>query len=282
MTRAKAAKAPARGKKVATPAKLPAKGKRQKQIPLVERKSAKELRVERFVTEYMVDFNGKRAAIAAGYSPDGARQTASELLALPEVQERIQIEQAALLTRRRLDRESILSRFEAIALADPRELTELHRGACRFCWGEHHRYQRTPQEMRDARAKHQKDEAERQTMSPPPPPRQFEELGGVGFNPYRDPHPECPECFGRGEARVQFKDTRDVSPDAAQLFAGVEQTQHGLKIRMHSKTDALLHLGKEHGLFKTTVAGKVEHTHKGVSDILAELDGAETGPGPAR
>ena len=43
-------------------------------------------RQKRFVEEYLRLGNGKEAAVAAGYSPKGAEQQASRLLAMPEVQ----------------------------------------------------------------------------------------------------------------------------------------------------------------------------------------------------
>jgi len=44
----------------------------------------------KFVSEYLVDFNGARAAIKAGYSKNGARVQACQLLARPEIQNYIQ------------------------------------------------------------------------------------------------------------------------------------------------------------------------------------------------
>lgn len=42
-------------------------------------------RRERFCREYIIDMNGKEAAIRAGYKPDNAKVIASSLLAEPEV-----------------------------------------------------------------------------------------------------------------------------------------------------------------------------------------------------
>jgi len=46
--------------------------------------------MEMFCKEYTVDFNGSRAAIAAGYSKRGARVRASEMLTRRNIQEAIQ------------------------------------------------------------------------------------------------------------------------------------------------------------------------------------------------
>lgn len=251
-------------------AKLPAKKKAPSQIPLVARKSAVELRMERFVAEYVIDYNGRRAAIAAGYTPDRARQTASELLAMPEVQEQVQARQEAVKAALGITQEVVLDRLTSIATADPRELTELHRGCCRYCWGKDHLYQRTPKELRDDVAQWANDELARQKDGMKPVP--FNEAGGVGYNPKKDPNPDCPECFGDGAERVVFKDTRDLSPAARLLFAGIEQTQHGLKVRMHSQPEALINIGKHLGMF----AKRVEHTGKNgsqLSMLLQEVSG---------
>ena len=53
---------------------------------------------------------------------------------------------------------------------------------------------------------------------------EFDEASGIGYDPRCDPHPDCPECFGEGVVKVFVKDTRDLSPMAERLYAGVEET----------------------------------------------------------
>lgn len=48
------------------------------------------LKQRRFIEEYMIDFNGTRAAIAAGYSKSSAYSTSWETLRKPEVKEEIE------------------------------------------------------------------------------------------------------------------------------------------------------------------------------------------------
>lgn len=57
----------------------------------VKEKTAKkvDLRREVFIREYLVDFNGQRAAVAAGYAEKSARITASHLLDRPEIRDAI-------------------------------------------------------------------------------------------------------------------------------------------------------------------------------------------------
>ena len=44
---------------------------------------------QRFCEEYLVDMNGTQAAIRAGYKHNAARQTASEILSLPCIQDEL-------------------------------------------------------------------------------------------------------------------------------------------------------------------------------------------------
>lgn len=217
------------------------------------------------MSAYLVHFNGARAAREAGFSADSARQQASALLARPDIQARVREGHEAFLRRNEASKDMVLARMVAKATADPRELTELHRGCCRYCWGKDHQYQRTPREMREAKAQWAQEEAARQEKGLPPVP--FDDQGGIGFNPKRDPHPDCPECFGDGEHRVVFKDTRDLPPDAATLFEGVEVTQHGLKVRISSPTEALLNVGRHLGMF----AQKHKHVGGDEGDAPVEV-----------
>lgn len=52
-------------------------------------KSKKENKIERFISEYLIDQNGTQAAIRAGYSPHTACTAASQLLAKGKVKSRI-------------------------------------------------------------------------------------------------------------------------------------------------------------------------------------------------
>jgi hypothetical protein len=235
-------------------------------------------RVDVFVAEYLVDLNGRQAAIRAGYSAQSARQTASELLATSEVQEKVQAKMTERMDKLGITADEVVKGFWAIAEADPRELIELHRSCCRYCWGKGNKFQSTPRELEEARARNAEDN--RALVADGKKPRKFSEQGGIGYNPKNDPNPDCPECFGDGVERVIAKDTRDLSPSALRLYAGVKTTQHGLEIKMHSQTEARANVGKHMGVFKERLeltgkdGGPVEHS---MNDILAAIDGAGTG-----
>lgn len=281
-------KTTARTRKAAKKAVKPAKKKAVKPAakPVVEpikrsrpKAGVMQARIKLFVAEYLKNnFNGTKAAIAVGYAPNSARITASELLALPEVHDQVVAAMEARAERTAIDTDSVLKRMHAISTADARDLIELYRCCCRFCWGESHHYQWTPNELREALAERQRqldactDEAQKARVAP------VDEVGGTGFNPHKDPNPACPECFGEGVERVVAKDTRDLSPSAQLLYAGVKVTQHGLEIKTHDQTGMLVNVAKHLGMFekKVKVSGEVSHHHS-VESLLDELDGAGTG-----
>lgn len=203
---------------------------------------------QRFVQEYLVDLNGKQAAIRAGYSERRAEVTASELLANRKVSEVVAARQKSRAERVEITADSVLKELQTIAAADPRELVEFRRGCCRYCWGKGYRYQRTAGEMeRDLQAYQAKAAELEEQGKPAPPP--FDKKGGIGFNPKKDPNENCPECFGDGVGETFVHDTRKISPGAARLLAGIKQTKDGLEVKMLSQDDALVNLGRHLGIF---------------------------------
>lgn len=264
-------------KKAAKPKKPATKPKTAPKKP-APRRVQRQHRVSRedvFCKEYLVDLNGYKAALRAGYSALSARQTASELLAKPKVQAKIQKAMDARAERTGIEADEVLRRLWAIATADPRELVELHRGCCRFCWGAGNRYQYTRHELETAQQEH---EAKMQ-LRPENERVPFNDAGGIGYDPRNDPNPDCQECFGEGQLRELAKDTRDLSPEARLLFAGLKPTQNGLEVKMHDQTAMLVNVGKHLGMFAKNVnlKGDVKHRHEGLSDVLDEIDGSETG-----
>ncbi len=77
-------------------------------------------RWELFAREYCVDLNGKRAAIAAGYSSKGAEVRASEMLAEPEVAEMIDKLLSERATKLEIKGSRILEVLHALATFDAR------------------------------------------------------------------------------------------------------------------------------------------------------------------
>lgn len=92
---------------------------------------------------------------------------------------------------------------------------------------------------------------------------EFDPQGGTGYDPRKDPSMDCRECFGQGEEFVFPKDTRDLSPAAKLLYAGVKKTEKGFEIKMQSQQVALENVAKHLGMFTV----KVEHD---MADNLAD------------
>lgn len=197
---------------------------------------------QRFVDEYLIDLNATQAAIRAGYSAKTAEQQGPRLLGYAGVRDAIAAGKAARSERTGITADDVVERFRLIATADPRELIEYRRGACRYCHGQNHDYQRTRGELAKARAVWEASQKKNSTET-------FDEQGGDGYNATKPPHPDCPECFGEGLERVYVHDTRRLSPAALALYAGVKVTKDGIEVKMHDQAAALVNLGKHLGLF---------------------------------
>jgi phage terminase small subunit len=124
-----------------------------------------------------------------------------------------------------------------VAYADPNDLVEYRRGSCRHCWGVMNRYQYTAGEWDAALERHNtKREALIEKGRPDIGP--LETKGGVGYDFRRDPNEDCPECSGMGTGRTIIKDTRNLSPGARSLYAGMKEGKDGLQALMHSQEKA--------------------------------------------
>jgi phage terminase small subunit len=206
----------------------------------------KNARHERFCHEMTVDQNASAAYVRAGYSPKGANASASKLLTNPSIAGRIKYLEAKVIERIDMDADAIVERYKEIALADPNELMQLRRGACRYCYGKDNEYQwRTPNELqRSVEAYFLMSETKQELIKCPT------DLGGFGFSRHKPPHPACPECDGDGEIYTKFNDTRGLTPGGRALYAGVKQTQHGLEVKTHDQMAALTNLARHAGLFE--------------------------------
>lgn len=196
-----------------------------------------------FFSELVIDWNASAALRRSGvYDGKNLWAEAARRFNKPAMQKEIAKYKEHVQGKIELNAELVSRDIVNVLSADPRELYEVVTLACRYCWGIDHKYQRTINEERK--------EMTRCDMKG----EQYNPLGGTGWNPYRGPHEDCPECFGRGVIEETLKDVRFLSPAAAALYAGGERTKNGLKINMRSKDaarkDAALYLG----LNKETVA----------------------------
>lgn len=209
---------------------------------------------QRFVDEYLIDLNGTQAAIRAGYSPDTARFIGHENLTKPYIQLAITEARKAQQERTQINADAVLRQAWDITFADERELVEIRVGCCRHCWGEGFKFQRTVAEFNKDRERFLIE----QRMGKAPKEDEFDEKGGIGYNPLRPPHPECPECRGDGYAREVIHDTRYLSPAAVQLYAGVKRTKDGMQVLMHNKEAFAEKLWKHLGLYQKDNEQKVD------------------------
>lgn len=226
------------------------------------------VRRQRFVFEYLKDLNGAQAAIRAGYSRVDANSEASRLLADPDVLAAVEALKAERAKELKAEAAEVVRHLVEVAIADPNEIVSHRRGACRHCYGIGFGYQRTPGEMERDKAAHEAGEQERQRKTGHAGQdytyREFDEAGGVGFDPRKAPVEECPECFGEGTSYTHIADTRDLSGPARRLFAGVKQTKDGLQVILRDQDKAIEMIGRHLAMFKD----KVEHD---VSESVAEL-----------
>ena len=196
---------------------------------------------ERFVQEYMVDLNALQAAIRAGYSKDTAGVIGHENLKKPYIQAAIARARQEQQQRTQITADSVVKELAQVAFADARDLVQHIVGSCRHCHGEGFKWQRTVSEMNHDRE---------QWINKGKELSEFDEKGGIGFDPHKVPNPVCPECMGRGWGRTFISDTRNLSPAAAALYAGVKETKDGFEIKMHSKLDAIEKLAKHLGIYE--------------------------------
>lgn len=174
-----------------------------------------------FIGEYLKDNAATAAIRRAGYEGFYPGQEAYRMLNTPIVKAEIDRCRVQLVEKVHLGIEDIVQDIKSVLTADARELVDHVTGACRYCHGVHHRYQRTPQEDRDAQQK-----------------GGYDPMGGIGFTPKKEPHPDCPECFGEGEMRVVSKDTRYLSKGALALYDGVKATRNGVEVKVRSRDAA--------------------------------------------
>lgn len=201
-----------------------------------------------FVFHYpLTKGDGTKAAILAGYSPRSAHVTASRLLNDANVRQAIAEREAEMRANALIAPIDVARAWKEAATVDRNELLEVRRVACRYCYGKDHLFQETPAEYAARKGAHdallattpQKDWAR---IAP------FADLGGVGYDKRKDPHPDCPECFGDGDMHVVVKDTRKLSKNALAIFEGVKITRDGLELKMMSKADAIENLAKHLGM----------------------------------
>ncbi|HHP6882615.1 TPA: terminase small subunit [Acinetobacter baumannii] len=202
---------------------------------------------QRFVNEYLIDRNGARAYLRAGYkakNEDVAAALASRLLRNEKVKKAIEEGEKELAERNKITQDKVLNRLWEMATADPNELMRYMRVNCRYCWGIDHNYQWTRGEYKLA-IQHAHN------MKMPEPKCE----GGLDFDRLKAPNPDCPECRGEGVGYTFVADTTKVSPQAKLLYAGIKENQYGVEVKMNDQFAATIRAGQHIGMFKE----RIEH-----------------------
>lgn len=236
----------------------------------------------RFVDELMLVPD----PVAAGAKLGLSSTVSLAMFRKPTIRAAIAASQRARAVRSQVSQDFVLRRWQLLAKADPRELVEHWRVACRHCWGHEHRYQFDDLELAEAIAEYQRAyEYGRRGVSisgssraneawlrgkngqdlPP-----FDDAGGGGYTinahprrgpdwvaftglpaAYRNSDHSCPRCHGHGVQHVHFHDTRHLSEAGALLYLGTKVTgQGGIEIQMRNQAEAEKMLATHLGMFR--------------------------------
>jgi len=205
---------------------------------------------EAFVREYMVDWNGSKAAIRAGYSAKSADTLAYQLLQKPAVREAVETLASVRARRLGIDADELIRMWAAMVTFDANELSQLRRVCCPYCHGENHQRQYTPSGLEEAQKKHERERQRRLKADADDDIGEFPEYTDVWYDKRKPPNADCPECHGEGIAEVWYADTRTLSPAARLVYAGVRDGRDGIEILTVSKERAADNLARALGLFK--------------------------------
>jgi phage terminase small subunit len=177
--------------------------------------------VEAYLATYAVKKTRNRNAL---------RASAFNIANHPKVRARVAVLQAASAERAVTTNAELMAALEELVDVDPAEIVAVVVSPCRFCHGINHEYQwATPDEHALACAK----SIHRGEPAP-------NDVGGFGFTLDREPHGECPQCHGAGDARVHFSNTAAASRGARRLVRGVELFPDGRLKRLHLHDQAAL------------------------------------------
>lgn len=89
-------------------------------------------RRQRFIDEYMIDFNGTRAAIAAGYASKRATEQAARLLSIPEIRNEVNRRKAEVCEGLRISAERVLWEMAALGFSNIFDYVEVSDGELRL------------------------------------------------------------------------------------------------------------------------------------------------------
>jgi hypothetical protein len=224
---------------------------RTKKVPpkAGSKKGSLSPQMETFATE-LAKGSSQAAAYRTAYPksvkwrPETVHSEASRLAGNPKVSARVEELRAIAAKANEVGVAEVLAGYLAVLRADPRKLIAYHRGACRYCYGAGHKYHFTPAEFEQAKKEH----AVMRFVDPNV--GEFDPKGGIGFDPRKPPHQECPECHGDGEGRPIVGDTRGFGREELALYAGVKVKKDGIEVCMADRMVALAQVARHVGFFE--------------------------------
>lgn len=225
---------------------------------------------ERLFVEYYLATEKLDACVAAkqaGYSDSMARSKAyqwvSDSKTKPHVYAAVRAGMERIAKEVQIDQQMIVRGLINEVVGDRNKLVQYRRPPCRCCYGKGNRYQFTPNEMEEAREKHAITivQAKAAGIMLTPNELAFDEKGGLGFDPRKEPNPDCPECFGEGKGEIFVADTRKLDADSLALYDGVERGKDGLKLKMPDRNAARTLLMRHAGMLndKLKLQGDAEN-----------------------
>lgn len=208
---------------------------------------------EEAFAQHLAVHNSGPAAYCHAYNvrPDTTPATisaeASRMRHLPKITARVKEIRAAadLISPVTMSLAELIEFHTNIVNADPNEFIEIKRGACRYCFGDDHRYQFYEDEYLDLVI-----EAEQKGRPLP------DVKGGFGYRHFIEPHPDCPRCGGRGLRWTDVKPTESLSDQARAAFMGVEEKKDGLKVSMADRAASARELARLQGMGGDTLTVK--------------------------
>jgi hypothetical protein len=249
----------------------------------------------RFVDEYLIDLNGHQSARRAGLSAKTAYTLLSNALVIAAIKER----RALLDSERSIQgARHVLNKLWDIETADPRDLCEIWKVPCRFCWGINGQYQFTATEMRRRLQAHELGIEQKpiETLWPRGPAELaawtsgvsglvLDPQGGDGYTTKREPNPTCTECGGDGTIIQHITDTRHLSPGARALYRGVKVTKEGqFEVLMADQAFAREMLARHYGVAverKRILVRKLNPDELSDEELVQTLEELETLNGAA-
>lgn len=207
--------------------------------------------------------NGAEAYRAAGGQGKHASTGFIKMLESPEAQEYFRTRGKEYRDAHANRVASVTERLHDIADVDASEYLRVISVNCRYCHSpghEHPLYK--PSEWRSIMRQYERDLVDAEILAKQPPDFPF---GGPGFEPYREPHPECPECGGRGETIEQLIPTDQWSPRARRAFAGLKKTKDGIEVKTLDVHKSLEMMAKIGNMMK-------DHEEAGAGEVHVHLD----------